>query len=718
MKPGKNDPCGCGSGKKFKHCCGSAGVRPAAEPAADVINQLTALYNARRYGDVESRARAVLLKFPTSPGTWKLLGAALQIQGKDALPAFLKVAELAPADADAHINLGNVQRGRGLLEDAAMSYRRALQLKPAHADAHNSLGTVLRFQGSYGDALECYRKALALKPNSAHYQFNLGTALKDLGRLEDALAGFRAAVALKPDSVESLASLGATLRLTGQFAEAETTYRRALELNPAFFRVHDYLGILLKDLDRNEEAIACYRRALEINPQYLDAHLHLGIALKDIARSEEAIECFQRALEINPRFAETYNYLLFTLNYSPDYNAEYCLQVARQYGQLLTEAATEPFTRWQCEPNPERLRVGFVTAELFNHPVAHFLESTLNNVDRSRFEFFAYPTYAKEDELTTRIRGQFSAWKPLIGMGERAAAELINADGIHILFDLSGHTAHNRMPVFAWRPAPVHVSWLGFLGASGVNEMDYILGDPSVTPLEDADRYSETLWQLPESYCCFTPPTEPLEVNDLPALKTGTVTFGSFNNISKTNDAVVAVWSKVLKAVPGSRLFLKTKQLGDPIVSGEVRKRFAAQGIGDDQLLIEGGSPRLELIASYNKVDIALDPFPYSGATTSAEALWMGVPVLSRTGDRFISRCGVSMDTNAGLADWIAKDDDEYVALAVKYASDLASLAALRARLRDQVLSSPLFDAPRFARNFETALWEMWRTRKLHHTGQ
>ncbi len=685
-----------------------------AEPAPDLINRLTALYNTRRYAELETKVRAVLAQFPSSRFGWKLLGAALQMQGRDSLPALLKTAELAPGDAEAHFNLGNVQRGRNLLDEAVTSYRRAVQLKPGYGDAHNSLGTALRFMGRFSEALDCYRKAVQINPSSAHFQFNLGTVLKDQGQLENAAAGFRTAVALKPDSVEALSSLGATQRLLGQLGDAEATYRRALEINPNFFHAHDYLGILLKDLDRTGEAIASYRRALEINPEFVDAQIHLGIALKDIGHTEDAIACFRRALEINPKFAETYNYLMFTLNYSPSYTAEYCLDIARQYGQVLASAITERFASWQCDANPTRLRIGFVSAELFNHPVAHFLESTLINIDTTRVAFFAYPTYRKDDELTERIRHHFAEWKSLIGMGDAAAAKMIHADGIHILFDLSGHTAHNRMPVFAYRPAPVQVSWLGFLGPSGVNEIDYLLGDPSVTPLEDAAKYSETIWQMPESYCCFTPPTEPLEVNELPALKTGSITFGSFNNLSKMNDAVVAVWSRILKALPDSCLFLKTRQLNDEAVRDETRARFVAQGIAGERIVIEGGSPRLELIASYGRVDIALDPFPYSGATTSAEALWMGVPVLSRTGDRFISRCGLSMDSNAGLAAWVANDDEEYIALAVKYASDRDGLAALRAKLRERVLASPLFDAPRFAHNFEAVLQEMWRTRRHH----
>jgi len=292
---------------------------------------------------------------------------------------------------------------------------------------------------------------------------------------------------------------------------------------------------------------------------------------------------------------------------------------------------------------------------------------------------------------------------------------MIHADGIHVLIDASGHTAGNRLPVFAWKPSPVQVSWLGYFATTGVAEIDYLLGDSFVTPANEAAHFTEKIWRLPESYLCFTPPKLAMEVGPLPALVNGYVTFGCFNNLAKMGDEVVAVWARVLHAVPNSRLFLKTGQLNDVDLYASTCQRFADFGIAADRLIMEGGAPRAELLAAYQRVDIALDPFPYPGGTTSVEAIWMGVPLIARCGDRFLSHMGETINHNAGLADWIALDDDAYVAKAVNFSGDLVQLAGTRARLRQQALESPLFNAPRFARNFETALWGMWQKWATEH---
>ena len=332
----------------------------------------------------------------------------------------------------------------------------------------------------------------------------------------------------------------------------------------------------------------------------------------------------------------------------------------------------------------------------------------INELSRTKVELFAYPTNLLEDELTLRIKPHFAAWQPLSSISNESAANLIHGDGIRILIDLSGHTAGNRLPIFAWKPAPVQITWLGYFASTGVAEIDYILGDPYVTPAEEADHFIEKIWQLPESYLCFTEPDIALEVMPLPALSLGTITFGCFNNLLKMTDEVVSLRAKILNATPGSKLFLKDTRLQYDSVRNKVLSRFAVHGIVADQLILEGPSPRAEYLACYNRVDIALSPHPYGGGTTSAEGLWMGVPVLTKRGDYFLSHLGESIAHNTGLSDWIAADEDEYVAKAVKFSSDLDGLMKLRAGLRAQVLASPLFDAARFAAHFEEAVWSMW----------
>jgi len=350
-----------------------------------------------------------------------------------------------------------------------------------------------------------------------------------------------------------------------------------------------------------------------------------------------------------------------------------------------------------------------VSGDMRTHSVGHFLEGVLSHIDPARIELIAYPTNPDEDELTARIRPFFSVWKPLVGLNDGDAARLIHSDGVHVLVDVSGFTAHNRLPVFAWKPAPVQVTWLGLPNTTGMKEMDYVLGDLQATPPENEHHFSEAVWRMPDSYVCFSAPPYPIEVAPLPALSTGYVTFGSFNNLTKMNDAVVELWARILLAVPNSRLYLKTNQLSNAVINEQTLRRFGSHGIAPERLLLRGKLGSIaDHLAEYNKVDVALDTFPYPGVTTSVEALWMGVPVLTLHGDRFLSLTAKSVAHHAGLPDWVAIDKDEYVAKAVSFTSNLESLAALRASLRQQVLASPLFDAPRFARNFEDALWGMW----------
>jgi len=678
MKPGRNDPCSCGSGKKYKHCCEGKAASRSAAPSPDQLNQLIALYNTKRYTELESRVRTLIVQYPGSGFAWKLLGASLQKQGKDALAAFQKTAALMPGDAEAHFNLGLVQNNLGKLSDAVASYRRAIKINPGYAEAHNNLGGALYELGQVDEAVVCYRRVAELKPNSAQAHNNLGGALYELGQVNEAVVCCRTAVALDPDFAEAYNNLGTFLKDLGLFDEAAASYRRALKLKPDNFKALGNLGNLLKDFGQLDEAMDSYRLALKIKPGLTDAHSNL----------------------------------LLVSNYLSGNTPEYCLEQARQYGRIVTEMATNRYSSWTSTPDPERLRVGLVSGDLRIHSVGHFLEGLLSHIDPSRVELIAYPTHRKDDELTARIRPYFSAWKPLAGMSDADAACLIHADGVHVLIDVSGHTALNRLPVFAWKPAPVQVTWLGFPYTTGMNEMDYVLGDSVAIPPEHENQFSETVWRLPESYLCFPAPAYPVYVTPLPALSAGQVTFGSFNNLTKMNDAVVELWSRILLSVPDSRLYLKTSQLSGEVIREQTRRRFAAWGIAPERLLLGGKLGSIaEHLSEYSKIDVALDTFPYPGVTTSVEALWMGVPVLTLQGDRFLSLTAKSVAHHAGLPDWVAVDKDDYVAKARAFTANLEKLAALRAGLRKQVLASPLFDVPRFARNFEDALWGMWRAR-------
>jgi protein O-GlcNAc transferase len=537
------------------------------------------------------------------------------------------------------------------------------------------LGVCLHLQGK--DALQALQKSTELMPDDAAAHNNLGNALKDLGRLDDAVA----------------------------------SYRRALEIDPDNAEAHSNLGNSLKECGKLDEAVASYRRALQIKPDYAEACHNMGNILKDICRLDDAVASYRRALQIKPDLVEAQSNLLFTLNYLADQPSAMLLDEARRCGDLVGRKAS-PYGTWLNAPDPDRsLRVGLVSGDFGYHPVGYFLDSILSALASqasTRLELIAYSNDARTDALTERIKACCRSWHSAVGLSDAQLAQLIRDDGIDILIDLSGHTEHNRLPMFAWKPAPVQASWLGYFATTGVAAMDYLIADPWTLPESEEAHFTEKIQRLPETYLCFTPPDMDIAVSPLPALINGHITFGCFNTLSKMNDTVVALWARVLHAVPQSRLFLKAKHLDSPSVQQSVLERFSSHGITADRLMLEGAAPRAELLEAYRRVDIALDPFPYPGGTTSIEALWMGVPVLTLMGDRFLSHIGESILQNAGLPEWVAADADGYVARAVSHASDLPRLETLRTGLRQQVLASPLFDAPRFARHFEAALREMW----------
>jgi protein O-GlcNAc transferase len=819
MNPNRNAPCPCGSGKKYKHCCElkaatrSAAPRSAIPTAAD-FNPLLALFNTRRYAELETQVSALLAIYPDAPFAWQLLGGALQMQGKAALAAFQKVAELSPHDTGAHFNLGVAFKSAGQLEQAATSYRRALVLKSDYVEALSNLGNALQDLGQFDEAVKSYRWALVIQPMATDIHYSLGNALRKLKQPEQAAESYRQVVRLKPDLALAHCDLGSTLKELGNLNEAVECYQRAIEIAPMFVEAYRNLGGLFRELGRTEEAFRCYQRALQIQPDSAEilsnlalifydlkqfdnaieacqhaialnpsnalAHNNLGLslkaigkldravtsyrsaiacdsdcasaynnlgnALKELRRYDEAIANYRQAINRMPNFAEAYNNLgtaqsslgqfskaqasfKQALEVKPDYfdahsnllmaanytaqSAEWYLAEALRFGESVAKKVVSRYAAWLCEISPPRLRVGIVSGDFRNHSVGYFLESLLTQINPSKIELIAYTNNPISDDLTARIQTYFSAWKPLFTLSDQAAAALIHADGVHILIDLSGHTAKNRLPIFAWKPAPVQCTWLGLPATTGIAEIDYVLGDPIATPSEDAQHFTEKIWQMPDIYLCLSTPNKALEVNTLPALTQGYITFASFNNLSKMNDAVVALWARILIAVPTSRLLLKAHQLKDSMMVTTTLQRFAAQGIGRERLiLVPPTTERSDHLSIYYQVDIGLDPFPYPGVTTSAEALWMGIPILTMQGDRFMSRTATSIVNNAGLPDWVAANEDDYVEKATHFANDLPKLAALRSGLRGQVRTSPLFDAPRFARHFEDALWGMWKIHK------
>lgn len=683
------------------------------EPGPDEINTLLALFNAGSLTEAASLAQAMTVHYPQYGFGWKALGTVLQQMGRnaDALAPLKKAAALLPNDAQVHNNLGITLNDLGRLEEAEECLRRALQIDANFADAHCNLGSALQDIGRFPEAETSFQRAIQLQPNSAIAHYNLGNLLKEQGRFGEAEASYRRALNIKPDYAQALSNLGVTLNDLARPAEAEVNLRRALEIKPDYAEAHSNLGNTLKELGRLGEAEISYRLALKLKPDLAEIHNNLGILLQDMGHLHDAETSYRKAIELKPDYDKAQSNLLFLLNYNPEISPAFAFEEARQYGQRITKKATFPFTKWPCATEHKRLRIGFVSGDFRNHPVGYFLENLLKNLDQTSLELIAYPTDYWTDELTLRIKPYFTAWKPLCGLNDEAAARLIHSDRVHILIDLSGHSRYNRLPVFAWKPAPVQVSWLGYFATTGVTEIDYLIADQVTLPESEENNFTETIWRLPETRLCFTPPEVDVNVSALPALTNGYITFGCFNNLAKMNDSVVALWSRVLASAPNSRLFLKSKQLGETSIRQLTIVRFAEHGIDADRLILEGAESRAKYLAAYHRVDIALDPFPYPGGTTTVECLWMGVPVLTLAGQSFLFRQGAGFLMNAELPEWIATSHDQYVARAVAHVAAMQELSELRKRLRQQMETSPIMDGKRFATYFAAALQAMWRER-------
>ncbi len=592
--------------------------------------------------------------------------------------------------------------------EAEHSFRSSLSIVPDRESTLINLSATLLKLGKYLESEEISKYALNINNSKYESWLNLGAALRELCQYDEALAAYDKAIGLKPDCAEAWSNRGNALEELKRYDQALAAYDKAIGLKPDYAEAWYNRGNALEELKQYEQALTSFNRAIGLKPDFAKAWSNRGNVLKDIGRFSDAEASYREAIRLDPEFLSAQSNLLFALNYVEKLGFQGALAEAKSFGLKVSEKALPKFTNWEVPTDTKKLRIGFVSGDLREHPVGYFLEGLLEHLDVSQFELFAFPTTLTSDDLTHRIKPFFNDWTPLYGMSDHAAARLVHQKRIHILIDLSGHTAHNRLAVFSYKPAPVQVSWLGYFATTGLPEMDYFLGDPQMSPANEAYLFTEAIWNLAETWLCLKPPVHTVAVSTLPASKNGFFTFGSCGNLAKMNNKVVETWSSILHRVPSSRLLLKSKQLGDLSQVEEVKSRFLKFDILFERLLLEGPASRETYFKTYQRIDVVLDTFPYPGGTTSIDSLWMGVPVLTLKGDRFLSHLGESIAANAGNSDWIGANINDYIDKAVQFASNLDQLAQLRSKLRGRVLTSPLFDAPRFAENFGKALWGMW----------
>ncbi len=599
----------------------------------------------------------------------------------------------------------------GRLQEAMTVYKEICAADKRDADAWFLLGAINGQLGNPADAENCFRHVIALHPDSAQAHYNLGIALRDQARPSEAVDSFRKAILFKPDYLEAYSSLGFVLVGLGDGQHAATAFRHVLRFKPYAAEAHINLANALYIAGNLEEAVASLRNAIAIRPGDSDLHNTLGVFYCCQGRIAEAIDCHAHAVRIKPDNAAAHSNLLLTLHYKSDTDAKTIFTEHCRWAEMHGKAGPARSAPGNT-PDPDKLlRIGYVSPDFRNHSVAYFIEPILANHDRTGFEITCYSAAEREDSTTKRLQTLASRWRHVTGMTDEKLHDLIKADGIDVLVDLSGHTSGNRLQVFALKPAPVQVTYIGYPDTTGLSAMDYRLVDIWTDPPGESEKFNvETLVSLPGGFLCYQPPADAPPVAPPPSLERGYITFGSFNNLAKINDDVIALWARLLQSVPNARFMLKYHWLSDQPTRERYYAKFAELGITRDRLeLLRLAPTTAEHLGLYSRIDIALDTFPYNGTTTTCEALWMGVPVVTLTGNRHSGRVGTSLLSQVGLTDCIAGTADDYVACAVRLASDKNKLMTLRETLRHGMAASSLCDGRKFTHNLEEAYRTMWR---------
>jgi protein O-GlcNAc transferase len=693
---------------------------------------------------IEKYRRAVELQ-PNFAEAHGKLGVALTQENKltDAARHFRKALELKPDYVEARASLGNLLRAEGQLEEAALHFQHVLKAQPEFAEIHHALGMVRRQEGKLNEAAEHLRRAVTIRGDYAEAHHALGELRLQQGRTDEARKSFKRALEADPQYPEALSHLGVLMRRRGQAKDAAANFERALKIRPDFVEAQLNLGMALLDLgkcnaaepyleramelrpdhpdavhnlallrhmqNRHDVAEMLYRRALELRPAFPESLTGLGTVLKDRGQLDEAMRLLRRALELRPDYTEAHTGLIFTLDFVPSAGVAEQQAERRRWFERFGRTYAAAVASHDHDRDPERrLRVGYVSANFCRHSAVYSFGPVLRNHDRTQFEVTCYSAVSMEDDVTAELRAHADRWRPILSLTDEQIAAQIRDDQIDILIDLSGHSYGNRLLVFARKPAPVQVTAWGHATGTGLPTIDYLFADSTIVPADVRSHFAETIYDLPCAISYEAPPYAPA-VAPLPASQDGLLTFASLNRLSKMSDGTLALWARLLAALPHSRLLLKDRQLNSLSERERILGGFAGLGIGPERLMLQGGSPHAEHLAAFSQVDIALDPFPQNGGISTFEALWMGVPVIALAGHTVPSRIGASILTAAGLVDWVASDEDEYVAIALRNSADRQALAALRGGLRTKLAGSAAGNAKLYTEIVEQAYRTMWR---------
>lgn len=679
-----------------------------------------------------SRAQKLLDKQTPDPDkAIKLLHPLLKRQQKHWLVYyFLGIAQIQKAEYEKAI--GYFEKSLGINSENAQTYlltatcfnelqdfeqaerygKAAIKLDQEALEAWMFMGKIYWEQAVLNKAIQCYTIANKLDPKNYTIAYNIAQIYADQGDYKKAIELFDITLQMEPKLIDAGVQKAQVQQSIGEFEEAEKTLEKALQNDPQNKLANSVLSLLYRAMGRYGEAIELNEKLLKQYPSDGNVRINYALCLVETGQYDKAEINYKRALKDTPETQQSLSNYLMGIHYNPKRTKQEIFE-AHQLWDTYYAPESRPKRPVPSNINKnKKLRVGLISGGFKKHPVGWMITTALEHLPKDEIELFIYATDSYHDSITKRIRNTCVQWRSVVGYSDEVVADMIRDDEVDILMELSGHSSANRLKTVALEPAPVSIKWVGGLfNTSGLESMDYLLTDAKESPKGEEAFYTEKLVRMPDDYICYTPPNYDIFVDELPAKKNGFITFGCFNNPTKVNTELLSKWGELLQEVPNSRLFLKSKQYDTELVRKRVTDHLAELGIEKDRIRFEGSSMHGELLETYNNVDIALDPWPYSGGLTTIEALWMGVPVITKSGPTFAGRHSTTHLTNAGFPQWVTDSWEDYKKVAVELSSDIDKLAEIRAGLRDKLLNSPVCDAQRFANNLTEAFRQMWKQR-------
>ena len=682
-------------------------IKQASPADGNTLQEAIRLHHEGRLDEAELLYHKSLTAQPKQADTLTLLATLCQQKGnfRQAATLLQKAIGLQGGRADYYSNLGSAQRSLGDTDKAIASFRKALSLQPSHLESQFNLALTQLERGDLTAAAAGFQKILQTKPAFIPAHEMLARCLMEQGLLTEARSCFQEIVRLDPQHSVAFCEIGNILQAQDKSAEAISAYEQALAITPDYAVAHNNLGNTLVKQGELHAAMARYQDAIRYNPDLGEAHVNLSWTYKEHGMIAADVACLQRFLERHPEECRAHSDMLFSMNYDPAYSPGQLYTAAQAWWQRHAPGARSSFTR-PIRLAGQKLRIGFLSPDFREHPVGTFLLPLFKAIGAQEASLHCYAEMHDQqmDAVSNSLHSLATSWQSTVGLSALEAARRIQHDQIDILIDLAGHSANNRLDIMALQPAPRQVSWLGYVNTTGLPVIDYRLTDAVADPPGTEAYYSETLLRLPDAFFCYEPPGQVPEVGPLPALVNGRITFGSLNNPAKITEEVISLWAQVILQTPDSRLIMVGSPFADEFIKDRYLGQFSACGVSPERIELLPTLPMQDYLQLYNRIDIALDPFPHNGHTITCHTLWMGVPVITLAGNRYAARMGASVLTASGIPELIAHTSDQYLQIAADLSNNIDYLSTLRHTMRKRLLQSTMCDTSRFAKNFLQAM--------------